>query len=106
MKRARIYLKLFTPFIYNSKTCYIIYNNNDHEFIMSYSTIMKRITIYCNIVNMDFNISILTKHKKWYKLKADYCEEDNACYLYNLFLILELWKLKSIKSINQLKIFT
>ena len=100
MKKARVYLKLFTPFIQNFKYCYIIYNNNDHRFTINYSNITKRIDIYCNIVNIDFNLASLSKYKKWYKLKAHCCEEDNACYIYNLFLILKLWNLKLVKNIN------
>lgn len=43
MKKLRVYLKLFTPFINNSKSCYIIYNNNDNRFIINYSNITKYI---------------------------------------------------------------
>ena len=100
MKKGRVYLKLFTPFIQNSKYCYIIYNNNDHKFTINYSNITEKIDIYCSTVNIDFNLASLSKHKKWYRLKAHCCEEDNACYIYNLFLILKLWNLKSTKNIN------
>ena len=96
MKKMRVYLKLFTPFINNSKSCYIIYNNNDNRFIVNYSNITKRIDLYCNIINVDFNLASLSK----YKLKAHCCEEDNACYIYNLFLISKLWNLKLVKNIN------
>ena len=100
MKKARVYLKLFAPFIQNSKYCYIIYNNNDHKFTINYSNITERIDIYCNLVNIDFNLASLSKYKKWYKLKAHCCEEDNAYYIYNLFLISKLWNLKLIRNIN------
>lgn len=100
MKKARVYLKLFTSFIQNSKYCYIIYNTNDNKFTINYSNITERIDIYCSIVNIDFNLASLSKYKKWYKLKAHCCKEDNACYIYNLFLILKLWNLKSVKNIN------
>ena len=100
MKKMRVYLKLFTSFIDNSKSCYIIYNNNDNRLIINYSNITKRIDLYCNIINIDFNLASLNKYKKWYKLKAHCCEEDNACYIYNLFLISKLWNLKLVKNIN------
>lgn len=100
MKKIRVYIKLFTSFIDNSKSCYAIYNNNDHKFIVNYSNITKKIDLYCNIINIDFNLASLSKYKKWYKLKAYYCEEDNAYYIYNLFLILKLWNLKSTKNMN------
>lgn len=100
MKKIRVYIKLFTSFIDNSKSCYAIYNNNDHKFIVNYSNITKRIDLYCNIINVDFNIASLSKHKKWYKLKAHCCEEDNVYYIYNLFLISKLWNLKLVKNIN------
>lgn len=100
MKKLRVYLKLFISFIDNSKSCYIIYNNNDNRFIVNYSNITKRIDLYCNIINVDFNFASLSKYKKWYKLKAHCCEEDNACYIYNLFLISKLWNLKLVKNIN------
>lgn len=100
MKKARVYLKLFTSFIDNSKSCYIIYNNNDNRFIVNYSNITKRIDLYCNIINVDFNLASLSKYKKQYKLKAHCCEEDNAYYIYNLFLISKLWNLKLVKNIN------
>lgn len=61
MKKARVYLKLFTSFIDNSKSCYIIYNNNDNRFIVNYSNITKRIDLYCNIINVDFNLASLKK---------------------------------------------
>lgn len=99
MKKLRVYLKLFTPFFNNSKTCYIVYNDN-HKFTVNYSNITKRIDIYCNAINIEFNLASLSKYKKWYKLKALCCEEDNACYIYNLFLILKLWNLKSIENTN------
>lgn len=100
MKKIRVYLKLFASFIDNSKSCYAIYNNNDNRFIINYSNITKRIDLYCNIINVDFNLASLSKHKKWYKLKAHCCEEDNAYYIYNLFLISKLWNLKLVKNIN------
>lgn len=100
MKKLRVYLKLFTSFIDSSKSCYIIYNNNDNRFIVNYSNITKRIDLYCNIINVDFNLASLSKHKKCYKLKAHCCEEDNAYYIYNLFLISKLWNLKLVKNIN------
>lgn len=100
MKKIRVYLKLFDSFIDNSKSCYAIYNNNDNRFIINYSNITKRIDLYCNIINVDFNLASLSKHKKWYKLKAHCCEEDNAYYIYNLFLISKLWNLKLVKNIN------
>lgn len=100
MKKMRVYLKLFASFIDSSKSCYIIYNNNDNRFIINYSNITKKIDLYCNIINVDFNLATLSKYKKWYKLKAHCCEEDNAYYIYNLFLISKLWNLKLVKNIN------
>ena len=61
MKKARVYLKLFTSFIDNSKSCYIIYNNNANRFIVNYSNITKRIDLYCTIINVDFNLASLKK---------------------------------------------
>lgn len=42
MKKMRVYLKLFASFIDSSKSCYIIYNNNDNRFIINYSNITKK----------------------------------------------------------------
>ena len=87
MKKARVYLKLFTPFIQNSKYCYIIYNSNDKFLFIQKQYDLNIIKLH--VTNKNFNVKLNIDFHYLQTFDRKYFE-INKHHLINMYMYLKI----------------